>query len=203
MVFLKLRFCGTFFVLGGLAGVLSSAAFASAAHAQSCDVAAGELVSGEGTVEIRRSGMAAFEPLTVGAVLCEAYTVRTLRSSRAAIALVNQSVLRLDADTTLSLTDVVEDAGQPSVIGLVFGALQSFSRRPREVEVNTPHMVLAIRGTEFVVRVDDDGSLLAVQEGMVQAANDAGELLVPGGEAVLARPGGAPEPFLLVRPADL
>jgi tetratricopeptide (TPR) repeat protein len=173
-----------------------------AAHAQLCDSVAGELVSGEGSVEVRRAEQAVFEPLTVGMVLCEADTVRTLASSRAAIALVNQSVLRLDADTTLRLSDVVEEAGQPSVFDLIFGALQSFSRRPREVEVNTPHMALAIRGTEFVVRVDDEGSLLAVQEGTVLASNDTGEVAVPGGEAVFAAPGEAPQPFVLVRPLD-
>ncbi len=190
------------FIVAGLAGVLVMLAAAPAARAQACDVPAGELVSGEGSVEVQRSPAAPFEPLAVGAVLCAADTVRTLAASRAAIALVNEAVLRLDADTTLRLSDVVEEAGQPSVLDLVFGALQSFSRRPREIEVNTPHMALAIRGTEFVVRVDETGSLLAVQEGTVLAANDQGELSVPGGAAVFAAPGEAPRPFVLVRPVD-
>lgn len=172
------------------------------AAAQSCIAAAGELVSAEGTVEVERAGGESWAPLRPGDLLCQEDTVRTGALSRAAISLVSESVLRLDADTTLRLADVAEEPGGRSVLDLVFGALQSFSRRPREVDVNTPHMALAIRGTEFVIRAADDGSLLAVQEGIVLAQNDQGALEVPGGESAFARPGEAPLPFVLVRPEE-
>jgi tetratricopeptide (TPR) repeat protein len=174
----------------------------SPASAQVCLVEVGQVVAAEGEVEARGAGEEAWRPLASGAPLCREDTVRTGKLSRAALALVNESVLRLDAETTLRLADVaVEEQGR-SILDLVFGAFQSFSRRPREVDVNTPHMVLAIRGTEFTARTAAEESLLAVQEGTVRASNPEGELVVASGQSAIARPGEAPQPYLLVTPRD-
>ena len=161
----------------------------------------GVLVSAEGSVE-RQDATGGWVPVAQGAALCRADSVRTGSLSRAAVALVNDAVLRLDQDTTLRLEQVVADPGQRARIGLLGGALQSFSRKPHQVDVGTPFMNLAIRGTEFGVRVGPGESILSVQEGEVLASNDAGQLAVPGGQSALARPGEAPQPYLLVRPRD-
>jgi tetratricopeptide (TPR) repeat protein len=138
----------------------------------------------------------------VGAGLCEADSVRTGRLSRAAVRLANDAVLRLDADTTIRLADVATEGTGRSVLELVFGAFQSFSRKPLGIDVNAPHMALAIRGTEFVVRADANESVLSVQEGLVLVKNVQGELSVPGGSSAVARLGEAPQAYTLVRPED-
>lgn len=173
-----------------------------AGWAQDCAAAAGRLVSVEGVAEVQRGGAGDWAPAAAGTVLCAADAVRTGGLSRAAVALANEAVLRLDADTTVRLADVAAEPAGRSVLELVFGAFQSFSRRPREIDVEAPHMALAVRGTEFLVRADEGESLLAVQEGVVLARNAQGALEVPGGAAAIARPGEAPQPYLLVRPED-
>ncbi|MFO1073584.1 MAG: FecR domain-containing protein [Geminicoccaceae bacterium] len=159
------------------------------------------LVSAEGSVE-RQDAAGSWAPVAQGATLCRADSLRTGKVSRAAVALANDAVLRLDQDTTLKLEQVTADPGQRARIGLLAGALQSFSRKPHQVDVGTPFMNLAIRGTEFGVRVGAGESVLSVQEGEVLASNATGELAVPGGQSAVARPGQAPQPYLQVRPRD-
>lgn len=184
-----------------LLGLLSLLAHAVPALAQdACPLRVGQLLSVEGEVLVQEAS--GWRPAALGASLCQDQTVRTGARSRAAISLVNGSVLRLDEATTLRLADVAAEESGRSVLDLLLGAVQVFSRRPREVDVRAPHMVLAIRGTEFLVRADGGQSLVAVQEGAVLASNQAGELAVSAGQSALARPGEAPQPYLLVRPRD-
>ena len=90
-----------------------------------------------------------------------------------------------------SSPDVPLDAAEPTLLDLAFGAVQSFSRSPKKVNVNTSYMTLAIRGTEFVIRAEPGQSLLTVLEGEVLASNAQGEVPVPrrpvGGGARRAR----------------
>lgn len=172
----------------------------AAAAEVACSPVVGQVVSVEGELLIQDG--TSWSPAILGRSLCREETIRTGDRSRAAVVLTNGSVLRLDEATTVRLADIaLEDSGR-SVLDLLFGAVQMFSRKPREVDVNAPHMVLAIRGTEFLVRADGGESLLAVQEGAVLARNDAGELAVGAGQSAIARPGEAPRPYLLVRPRD-
>jgi tetratricopeptide (TPR) repeat protein len=167
-----------------------------------CSYVVGEVTSIEGTLEVQREADRAWAALAVGDPLCRADTVRTGTLSRAALGLRNEAVLRLDAETTLTLAEVAAEPTGRSLLGLALGALQSFSRKPREVDVQAPHMVLAVRGTEFTVRAELERSILAVQEGTVVASNDHGELAVQSGQSALARAGEAPQPYLLITPAD-
>lgn len=173
-----------------------------AAAADACSPAVGQFLSIEGEVLVQRGGGADWRPAALDAALCREDTIRTGRLSRAAVSLANEAVLRLDQETTIRLADVAVEESRTSVIELVLGAFQSFSRRPRRIDVNAPHVNLAVRGTEFLVRADARESLLAVQEGEVLASNAEGRLAVTGGQAAVARPGEAPQPYLRVRPRD-
>ena len=172
------------------------------AAAQSCEQPVGRLQSPEGDVAVQDGGAADWRPAQLNEELCRAATIRTGALSRAAVVLVNAEVLRLDQETTLSLKDVPLDAAQPTLLDLAFGAVQSFSRAPKKVNVNTSYMTLAIRGTEFVIRADKEQSRLTVFEGEVVASNAQGELAVPGGQSAVATAGQPPKPFLVARPRD-
>jgi ferric-dicitrate binding protein FerR (iron transport regulator) len=76
--------------------------------------------------------------------------VRVGPLGRAALALADDSVLRLDQRTTLRLQSVSE--AEPSLLELLLGAVHFFARRPRTLEVETPYVNAAVRGTEFLVR---------------------------------------------------
>jgi ferric-dicitrate binding protein FerR (iron transport regulator) len=81
-------------------------------------------------------------------------TIRVLERSRADVSLLDQSVLRLNANTTLTLKSVKDE--RTSMIDLLRGAAHFFSRGPRSLEVQTPFVTAGIRGTEFFVRVEAD-----------------------------------------------
>ena len=175
---------------------------AGAAMAQSCEQPVGSIQSLEGDVAVQDAGDGAWRPAQLGQELCKAASIRTGSLSRAAVVLQNEEVLRLDQETTLKLTDVPLDAEEATLLDLAFGAVQSFSRSPKKVNVNTAYMTLAIRGTEFVIRAEEGRSLLTVFEGEVLASNDQGEVPVPRGQSVVATPGQAPQPYLIARPRD-
>ncbi len=169
----------------------------------SCEVTVGRLATVEGQVEVQQTGMASWRPGKLNDALCQGDTVRAGERSRATVVLVNQAVLRIDQNTAMRLDNITGVAEERSTLSLLKGALQSFSRKPRGFEINTPYLNGSIEGTEFVFRVEDDTSTLTVLEGLVVASNDQGKASVSSGEAVSAAAGQAPQPRTLVRPRDV
>jgi tetratricopeptide (TPR) repeat protein len=168
--------------------------------AERCDPPVAHIVSLQGQVEIRPDEREPWRAATLGEALCVGDSIRVGRLSRAALALADDSVLRLDQRTTLRLRSGVEP--QISAIDLLLGALYLFARRPRALEVDTPFVNAGVQGTEFLVRVADDHTLIMVFDGRVLARNPDGELLLASGDAGLARLGEPPRPELVARPRD-
>lgn len=171
------------------------------ATASQCNPAKGQLSSLEGTVEIGHGGKE-WQPGKLDAPLCEDDSIRVGPNSRAAIALIGDVVLRLDQNTTVRLVDLTEKPEERSVIELLIGALQSFSRAPRKLAVNTPYINGMIEGTEFLTRVESDRASITVFEGKVIAGNDLGNLALTHGQSAEALQGQAPQPRILARPRD-
>jgi len=175
---------------------------AAAEAAEPCTPVVGRLASVEGEVELQRAGEGGWGRATVGQALCQRDTIRTGRYSRAAAALVNDAVLRLDESTTLYLADVTPEVSQRSLLNLIAGAIQSFSRRPRQLGVNTPYVNATVEGTEFALRVQNQETQLTVFEGRVAAANELGQARAGPGGSVVAQAGKPPEQRVIVRPRD-
>lgn len=184
--------------------LLAFAAFAlhwqGASASGNCAVPAGRFVSVEGAVEILAAAGGSWRVATLQEDLCEGDTIRVGERSRAAVALINEAVLRIDQDTTLRLLDITGGEGERSWLELVQGAIRSFSRKPRFLTVNTPYLNGSIEGTEFAIRVRESETHLAVTEGTILASNAQGSLPVSGGEAVAASMGQPPR--TIVRPKD-
>ncbi|MBL8473846.1 MAG: TonB-dependent receptor [Rhodocyclaceae bacterium] len=178
------------------------ALFGSLAHGASCDQVAGHFVSMEGQVEVASGNMARWNDAQANQTLCQGDAVRVGPDGRAALALVNDAVLRIAPNTTLRLVDIAGQSKQRSFLELIKGALQSFSRKPRVLTVNTPYLNGSIEGTEFALAVQDGETRLTVFEGTVIAANDRGSLPVTGGQAATAAKGQAPQARVVVRPRD-
>jgi ferric-dicitrate binding protein FerR (iron transport regulator) len=85
--------------------------------------------------------------------------MRVQDRSRADVALANESVLRLNANTAMTFEAAEET--RSSLVSLFKGAAHFFSRRPRSLEVRTPFTVAGVRGTEFYISVEDDKTLLS------------------------------------------
>lgn len=198
---------GVAWILRGLFGYALFGVFVISVSraAEPCDAIVGRLVDVEGRIEIQRTGGSRWIPAKLNDVLCKGDTVRAAERSRAAAALVNDAILRIDQKTTIRLINIQGAQGKPeerSLLGLVQGAIQSFSRKPRRLEVSTPYLNGAIEGTEFVMRVAANQTILTVFEGTVRASNPRGAVAVTSGQSVAAEVGGAPQPRTVVRPRD-
>jgi tetratricopeptide (TPR) repeat protein len=175
---------------------------ATAIAAEECTPIVGHLVSIDGQVELQRADDSLWQPAALDQPLCERDTVRTGPRSRAAVTLINEAVLRLDQETTVRLVDISEEEEGSSLLDLVLGAFQSFSRKPRAMEINTPYLNATIEGTEFVIRAEAKQASVTVFEGVVAAANEQGKVRVASGQSITAEAGKPPTPYTIVRPRD-
>ncbi len=157
-------------------------------------------VSVQGTVEVRRIGETRWQPVKLHDTFRLGDQIRVQDRSRADIALLDQSVLRLNAKTTITVEAVNQE--RTGVVGLLKGAAHFFSRGPTSLEVRTPFDIIGVRGTEFFVSVDNDKTLLSVFDGTVLAQNPAGSLTLTGGQSAVAEAGKAPALRVVARPRD-
>ena len=186
-----------------LGGIFFTIIFASTAVASdNCQTVVGRLATVDGQVEIQRTGASSWQSGVLGADLCQGDTVRAAARSRATITLINQAVLRIDQNTAMRLDNITGVTEERSVLSLLKGAFQSFSRKPRGFEVSTPYLNGSIEGTEFVFRAGDGQSELTVLEGTVVASNAQGKVSVSGGESAVAEQGKAPYMRTVVSPRD-
>ena len=186
-------------VFAALVGVFL---FSPASARSACEPKVGRFVSSTGEISVQRSGGGAWLTADLKTELCEGDSIRVGERSRAAVALINDAVLRLDENTTLRLLDIAAEKEERSWLEAVSGAFQSFSRQPRRLTVNTPYLNGSIEGTEFLVRVGGENTQITVFEGVVVAANDQGELPLNPGESAQAAKGQAPQRRTVVRPRD-
>ncbi len=167
-----------------------------------CGAIVGQFVDIHGQVEIQIASGDAWSNASLDTELCEGSSIRVGAQSRAAISLINDAVLRLDENTTMRLVNIVEEEEERSLLDILRGAIQSFSRKPKKLMVNSPYLNGSIEGTEFVFRVTDEQTELTVFEGTVLASNEQGEASVSGGESVVAQQGRAPATRVIVNPRD-
>ncbi|HEY9194469.1 MAG TPA: FecR domain-containing protein, partial [Methyloversatilis sp.] len=156
----------------------------------------------EGQVQVQGSDQSSWRPGKLEEQLCKGDSIRVGKLGRAAVVLANEGVMRLDQNTTIRLLDISGKKEQRSFVELVKGALQSFSRKPRLLSVNTPYLNGSIEGTEFETRVEDDRASILVLEGRVAASNDRGTVALMPGDKGESTAGDAPTARTLVKPRD-
>ena len=186
----------------GLAVVGVLLILASGAVHAACEEQVGRFVSITGSVDVQSTGGGAWATAKLDARLCEGDTIRVGERSRAAISLINDAVLRIDQNTAMRLIDITPQEEESSLLDLFTGAIQSFSRKPKYLKVNTPYLNGSVEGTEFAVRVRDSATSITVFEGVVLAANDQGQVSVGAGEQAVAASGQAPQRRTVVRPEE-
>ena len=179
---------------------LAALLYPYAALAQTCEKPVATVVSVQGTVESQRVGATQWHPARLHDTYCPGDTLRVQARSRADVAMLNQSVLRLNANTTITLEAVKEE--RTGVVALLKGAAHFFSRGPRSLDVRTPFTVAGVRGTEFLISVEADQAFLSIFEGIVVAANEAGSLTLTSGQSAVAEAGKAPVLRIVARPRD-
>ena len=82
------------------------------------------------------------------------------------------------------------------------GAVHFFSRIRRNLEVVTGFVNAGVEGTEGLIRVEEDRTVITIFDGQVLATNAAGSLTLTGGQSAVAEAGKAPVARVVVRPRD-
>ncbi|HBV21854.1 MAG TPA: TonB-dependent receptor [Nitrosomonas sp.] len=176
--------------------------FARIAHAaEVCVVAAAQVVSVQGTVELRRMRETVWSPVEIDTQLCAGDQIRVRNHSRAALRLMNDSMLRLDQKTTITFPADKKNKTL-SLMDLINGAMHIITRTPKPFEVKTPFMNAGVEGTEFFVDVDEQRTQLVVYEGRVSAANNFGNLTLESREAAIAYKNQPPRKTIMINPED-
>ncbi len=174
--------------------------FHSTAFAQVCEAPVATVTSVQGTVESQLAGTSQWRMAQLNDSHCPGDTIRVGEDSRADLTLANRSVLRLNANSEVTLGAIQNKRN--FLIKLLNGAAHLFSRGPRALEVQTPSTVVGVRGTEFYLQVQATQTLVSVFEGEVLAANEAGELALKSGQPAVAELGKAPVLRTVARPRD-
>ncbi len=149
---------------------------------------------------MQRVGQTQRQPVRLNDTFCAGDRIQVLERSRADLALVNQPVLRLDQNSTITLGGVKKEGG--SLIELVRGAAHFFSRVPRNLEINTAFVNAGVEGTEFFMRVEADRTFISVFNGKVLASNQAGGLPLVSGQSAVAEKAKPPVLTIVARPRD-
>jgi tetratricopeptide (TPR) repeat protein len=164
-----------------------------------CDPWIAKIVSVQGRVEIYRAGQAQPQAARLYDTYCPGDQISVGERSRADVALLNEPIIRLDQNTTLTLGGVKQER---SIVQLIKGVIYFFSRLPRNLEISTTFVNAGVEGTEGLVAVEANRTLISIFEGRVRADNQFGALSIVGGQSAVAEQGRAPVITLIARPRD-
>ena len=167
-----------------------------------CKTNIGKVVSKQGSVVVKRADSGRWERVNRKSEVCEGDTIRTGVRSRAAVSLVNETVMRINQKSTAKMENFSPQEETRAVLRLLTGIIQFFSRKPKNYQISTTTATIGIRGTEFVVSADDNKTDVTVFEGVVQAENDTSPLSLSGGETVSIVAGQSMRATTLVNPRN-
>lgn len=162
-----------------------------------------EIVSVQGEGAVRFAGGADWVEASRRQVLTGGDRVRTGGHGRMGILFAEGVQIKVHRNTTLTIKPS-RGTGKGTSLGMEIGEVWSRARAvPGGLRIETPSATSAVRGTEWDVQVDGDGtSRVAVLRGSIEFYNDFGRVTVAPGEQATAVVGRAPVKTTLVRPGD-
>jgi hypothetical protein len=152
-----------------------------------------------GTVDVQAMGSDAFESATDGQSLHEGDTVRTGPDGRASITYFDDSVTRLDYDSTYTLTtlETLDNEDESKVIvgeqeeGNSYNRVAELTDSESRFEVQTPTATASVQGTVYALIVANGATTVAVIDGEVKTSGQGGSVSVPEGKMVVVDAGGS------------
>jgi Flp pilus assembly protein TadD len=146
-----------------------------------------QIVMMQGKVEVALAGSDRWSAALTNQILYPGDRVRTLERSRAAVYLTNGMTIQKGEFSDLEIPPTPR-------VSFLKGLLKIFNRdRNRSFDLNLPGATAAIRGTDFLVHVYDDGhSELTVLDGDVLLSNALGTVQLTNGQRGIVINGGAP-----------
>ncbi len=182
------------------ASIFAAMISSGAATAETCGQWAAKVVSVQGNVQVQGAGDSQPRPVLFKETLCPGDTLRVKERGRADLLMPNETLVRLDQNTTVKFSDPARE--RPSIVDLIVGAAYFISRTPRKFNVHTPFVNAGVEGTEFLAAVETGKTLLSVFEGRVLASNMEGGLMLTSGMSGVAESGKAPVLRIVARPRD-
>jgi len=185
-----------------IACILLSVLGTGVAVASSCQSWVAKIVSIQGIAEQRvlTNNQESWQAVQTDTTFCPQDVLRVRENSRVALILSNDTLVRLDENTTITFTNISPDID--STFDLKAGIAHFISRVKHAFKVITPFVNASIEGTEFVVAVNTDQAQVTVFEGKVRMTNDQGELLLLPGQSAIAKKDQAPVLNTTVKPRD-
>ncbi len=152
------------------------------------------LAAATGVVEVKTSGSEGWEPVTTGHQIAEGALIRTGPASTAEMAFFDGSVTALGAESTLAILQMESrgDHGKVIVLQQELGrarhSVASLKTMASRFEVRTPAAVTVVRGTQFTVEVDQDGTTqVEVEEGLVEVTAQETTVQIQAGQTTTVR----------------
>ena len=184
--------------LGVIAGLGVPAA---AAAQQRCAQPVALFQSVTNSVQVLQASTRAAGPATRLLGVCTGDTIRVGDNSRAVVLMIGSNTpLAIDQNSEFTVTESADRTR--SLLDLVRGAVLFITGTHRSIDIRTPFVNASVEGTEFIVRVAADRTLITVLEGAVRASNPQGTVLVAAGQQATAVQGRAPQLQVVVRPRD-
>ncbi len=181
-----------------------------------CRTPVARVVSIQGSIEVLRARQNDWTKVTrLDTPLCEGDRLRTGALSRAALFIQPETLVRVDQNTNISVSQTAEETlvefTQEDVLPAAAGAYSCgagyfITRFPRKFRVNTPHLNAAVEGTEFLVAMRCESTELSVFEGKVLAAGAGANIFpaqsISSGQILTIGGSEPPAVKLLVKPTD-
>ncbi len=159
-----------------------------------CSHWSAKVTSMQGVVEIRKHSTQGWIPAKLHDRLCANDSLRTATHSRATIHIQEETFMVLKERSTVSFSSNQENEDDvfSQLLKLFNGEAYFRSRRPRELEIDTPFVNAMHEGTEFLVKVNQDSTQVVVFDGIVVASNALGQVSIAEGQSALTLKGQAP-----------
>lgn len=144
-----------------------------------------------------------WKPASVNKTLAAGNQVRTAHQSRMALLFKDRTQLRLHQDTVLQIIGVGSDSSNTK-LKLDRGRAWAQSKTMIQgLTMETPTATAAIRGTDWELAVEEDGtSQITVLSGVVEFSNEQGSVTVNKNEQARAQKGKAPVKVLIINPRE-
>ncbi len=167
---------------------------------QSCEPWIAKVVSVQGSVQVRKMGSDHWNRIKLNDTYCSGDIIRVNEKSRAAIMLGDDTFLRLDQNSTLTIKGQKEE--NHYVISIIKGVIHFFTNFPKRVNFQTHFVNATVEGTEFYLDTDTTRTFISIFEGKVSAAGKAGSIVLTSNQAALFKAGQPPELITIIRPRD-
>jgi Flp pilus assembly protein TadD len=166
--------------------------------------AGAEIVSLQGKGEYREAAEPRWRDAVVRQRLAQGNFVRTGDASRMGVLLSDQTQVRLAPNSMIQIKQVGDNRDRGTVLNQSAGRSWTQSKNvPNKLTIETPSALAAIRGTDWELVVDEDGTAtLTVLSGEVLLSNEQGSVSIGAGEQARAQKGVAPVKRLLANPRE-